>query len=103
MPPATPTAQSVTDRHPEAGSTVLPRYLALAYLALIVYASLHPFSGWRDPGLSPIYFLTAGWPRYWTAFDLLTNVLAYLPLGFLEDRHARLFKQPLALSENQCR
>jgi len=61
---------------------VLPRYLALAYLALIVYASLHPFSGWRDPGLSPIFFLEAGWPRYWTVFDLVINVLAYLPLGF---------------------
>ena len=82
MPPATSTAQSATANRPAAVPTVLPRYLALAYLALIVYASLHPFSGWRDPGLSPIYFLTAGWPRYWTAFDLLTNVLAYLPLGF---------------------
>ena len=61
---------------------MLPRYLALAYLALIVYASLHPFSGWRDPGLSPIFFLEAGWPRYWTIFDLAINVLVYLPLGF---------------------
>ena len=61
---------------------MLPRYLALAYLALIVYASLHPFSGWRDPGLSPIFFLEAGWPRYWTIVDLATNILAYLPLGF---------------------
>jgi glycopeptide antibiotics resistance protein len=60
----------------------LPRYLALAYLALIVYSSLHPFSGWRETGLSPFVFLEAGWPRYWTAFDLATNVLAYLPLGF---------------------
>lgn len=63
--------------------TPLPRYLALAYLGLIVYASLHPFSGWRDRGLSPFAFLDAGWPRYWTAFDISINVLAYLPLGFL--------------------
>ena len=33
--------------------TVLARYLALAYVLLVVYASLHPFSGWRDLGLSP--------------------------------------------------
>ena len=26
----------------------LSRHLALAYAALIIYASLHPFSGWRD-------------------------------------------------------
>ena len=62
---------------------LLPRYLAFAYIALIVYASLHPFSGWRDSGLSPFLFLTAGWPRYWTLFDLISNVLAYIPLGFL--------------------
>ena len=61
----------------------LPRYLALAYAALIVYASLHPFSGWRETGLSPFAFLDADWPHYWTGFDIATNVLAYLPLGFL--------------------
>lgn len=59
----------------------LPFYLALAYTALIVYASLHPFYGWRDSGLSPFYFLDAPWPRYWTRFDLAINILAYLPLG----------------------
>lgn len=61
----------------------LPSYLALAYLALVIYASLHPFSGWRDSGLSPFAFLDAGWPRYWTVFDVAANLLAYLPLGFL--------------------
>jgi VanZ family protein len=64
-------------------STALPRHLALAYTALVVYASLHPFSGWRDLGLSPFAFLDVGWPRYWTVFDLSANVIAYLPLGFL--------------------
>lgn len=62
---------------------LLPRYLALAYLALIVYASLHPFANWRDIGISPLAFLDAAWPRYWTSFDLAINTLAYLPLGFL--------------------
>jgi VanZ family protein len=61
----------------------LPRYLAIAYTALIVYASLHPFSGWRDLGVSPLEFLNAGWPRWWTGFDLAVNVLAYVPLGYL--------------------
>ena len=60
----------------------LPLYLALAYSTLLVYASLHPFYGWRDPGLSPLYFINADWPRYWTVFDLAINVLAYMPLGF---------------------
>lgn len=61
----------------------LARYLALAYTLLVIYASLHPFSGWRDLGLSPLAFLDADWPRYWTGFDLTVNILAYVPLGFL--------------------
>jgi VanZ family protein len=64
------------------GPILLARYLALAWLGLIVYGSLHPFSGWRDTGVSPIAFLHGGWPRYWTVFDLATNVAIYLPLGF---------------------
>ncbi|MCL2525326.1 MAG: VanZ family protein [Betaproteobacteria bacterium] len=61
---------------------LLARYCALAWLGLIVYGSLHPFSGWRDTGVSPFAFLDAAWPRYWTGFDLIANVAVYLPLGF---------------------
>ena len=64
------------------GPILLARYLALAWCGLVVYGSLHPFSGWRDTGVSPIAFLEGGWPRYWTVFDLLANVAVYLPLGF---------------------
>ncbi len=62
---------------------LLSRYLALAWCGLIVYGSLHPFSGWRDTGVSPLAFLEGAWPRYWTAFDLIANVAVYVPLGFL--------------------
>ncbi|HNC50999.1 MAG TPA: VanZ family protein [Accumulibacter sp.] len=61
----------------------LPLYLALAYSVLVIYASLYPFANWRDRGVSPFAFLHAAWPRYWTVFDLVVNVLAYVPLGFL--------------------
>ena len=57
--------------------------LALATLCLVFYASLYPFTGWRDQGLSPFAFLIAPWPRYWTGFDVGTNLLGYAPLGFL--------------------
>jgi VanZ family protein len=57
--------------------------LAGVYTLLALYASLYPFSGWRDSGVAPLLFLTAGWPRYITAFDLVVNALSYLPLGFL--------------------
>ena len=68
--------------HHGRGPILLSRYLALAWFGLVVYGSLHPFTGWRDTGVSPIAFLEGGWPRYWTIFDLLANVAVYLPLGF---------------------
>lgn len=61
----------------------LARYLALAYILLVIYASLHPLSGWAEPGAPLLAYLSAPWPRYVTVFDLLVNVLAYVPLGFL--------------------
>lgn len=70
-------------RQPSPRPTLLPLYLTLAYVVLITYASLYPFANWRDLGLSPLAFLDAAWPRYWTAFDLTVNVLVYVPLGFL--------------------
>lgn len=57
--------------------------LAQAYTALIVYASLYPFSGWRDQGIAPWAFLWSPLPKYWTGFDVAANVGGYVPLGFL--------------------
>ena len=62
-------------------SAALP--LALAYAALIVYASLYPFADWRDQGIAPWSYLAAPWPKYWTGFDFGINVAGYMPLGFL--------------------
>lgn len=53
------------------------------YAALIVYASLYPFDGWRDQGIAPWAFLASPWPRYWTGFDLTANLLGYMPRGAL--------------------
>ena len=57
--------------------------LALIYAALVVYASLYPFSDWRDQGLVPWSFLLAPLPRYWTWFDVSINVIGYVPFGGL--------------------
>ncbi|MEY2617645.1 MAG: hypothetical protein RL522_647 [Pseudomonadota bacterium] len=57
--------------------------LAQAYVALIAYASLYPFEGWRIQGIAPWAFLWSPWPRYWTGFDVLANIAGYAPLGFL--------------------
>ncbi len=57
--------------------------LSGAYAVLVVYASLYPFTGWRNQDIVPWEFLFAPWPRYWTGFDLVANVVGYVPLGFL--------------------
>ena len=66
-----------------ARSSTLVRYLAVAYLALVVHASLYPFSGWRVPADSATAFVVADWPFYVTAPDIILNVLGYFPLGLL--------------------
>ncbi len=58
--------------------------LALMYAALIVFASLFPFDGWRAQGIDPWVFLAAPIPPpYWTGFDVSSNLVGYAPLGFL--------------------
>jgi VanZ family protein len=61
----------------------LARSTLAVYALLLVYSGLAPWSGWRDLGLPFFAFLTAPVPRYLTTFDLVVNVLAYLPLGAL--------------------
>jgi VanZ family protein len=57
--------------------------LAWLYAGLIVYASLFPFTGWRTPGGGPLDFIMLPWSRWWSGFDLVANLLGYLPLGLL--------------------
>ena len=57
--------------------------LAWGYVGLIGYASLYPFAGWRIPGVSPFAFLTLPWSRWWDLFDVISNLVGYLPLGVL--------------------
>ncbi len=57
--------------------------LCWLYAVLIVYASLYPFDNWRFQGVVSWSFMTAPWPRYWTGFDVFSNVVGYAPLGFL--------------------
>ena len=69
---------------PTGKTSPLARAALLAYVLLIVYASLFPFSGWRNQGLSPLIFLEhSEMPRYWTKFDAVINIVGYLPLGTL--------------------
>ncbi|CAJ4827865.1 vanZ family protein [Burkholderia pseudomallei] len=63
--------------------STLARQAFAVYAALVVYASLYPFTGWRSLGIGPFDFLLAPLPRYLTAFDVVSNVLGYLPFGAL--------------------
>src|ERR1019366_8262479 len=42
--------------------------LTWLYVALIVYASLYPFTGWRAPGVGLLDLLLLGSPDWWTWF-----------------------------------
>ncbi len=64
-------------------SSPLARLLCLAYVLLVVYATLYPFSGWRDSGVSAFAYLFAAKPRYITDFDIAVNVLGYILYGWL--------------------
>ena len=74
-------------KSPDAGfsqhTVKLARILAVAYLLVVVYASLHPFRGWRSPPEEVLHFLTAIWPHFITLQDIVVNVGAYVPLGLL--------------------
>lgn len=58
-------------------------WFAGLYVLLVIYASLHPFTGWRLQGIVPWAFLFAPWPQYWTGFDVFINLAGYAPLGLL--------------------
>jgi VanZ family protein len=58
--------------------------LALAWAALILWATLYPFGPWRwPPGTLLSDLLRLPWPRYTDSFDTLSNLLGYAPLGLL--------------------
>uniref|UniRef100_C6DZU8 VanZ family protein n=1 Tax=Geobacter sp. (strain M21) TaxID=443144 RepID=C6DZU8_GEOSM len=56
---------------------------ALACVLLIAYASLFPLTGWRLPGAGFFAWCTIELPGRVSKSDLLVNVIAYVPLGYL--------------------
>lgn len=65
------------------GTARLMRALSLLFLLAVAFATLYPFSDWRPRTPSLFAFLHDGLPRWWTWFDVLSNVLAYGLLGLL--------------------
>ena len=67
--------------------TLLPaaftRVGLLIVILLIAYASWFPFNGWHDMGIAPFAYLSAPLPHYWSGFDIVINILGYIPFGIL--------------------
>ncbi|MDE2503311.1 MAG: VanZ family protein, partial [Burkholderiales bacterium] len=58
--------------------------LAWVYGALILYASLYPFSGWRwPPGQGALTLARLPWTNWNLPFDIWINFIGYLPFGLL--------------------
>jgi VanZ family protein len=57
-------------------------YLGL-YLLLIAFGSLYSSAGFREPGDWSLDFLGKPLPRYITRTDISTNLLVYVPFGYL--------------------
>lgn len=74
---------SVDGKPWHARSSPLSRGGLVVYALLILYSGLAPWSGWRALGVAPFAYLTAPVPRHLTTFDMLVNVLGYMPLGAL--------------------
>jgi len=61
----------------------LSLWLLLVYFLFIVYASLSPFTGWRETAFSFNEVLQQPLWQTYTAFDALLNIISYIPLGLL--------------------
>jgi VanZ family protein len=77
------TSLATSDQQLQGRASASARIALVFYLVLVIYASCYPFSGWRDNGLLPWSYLAETMPHYWTVFDLIANVIGYVPLGAL--------------------
>ena len=57
--------------------------LAIGYALFIVYASLSPFSGWREQGIVFTEVLRLPLKLSYSLFDVILNFLSYIPFGLL--------------------
>ena len=83
-----------TDKVKIAKPFYLAQLLLVLYLCLVIYTSLTPFNFLLDSHLLPWSWLLAASPRYIPIFDVITNIVGYLPFGFLMifSLYPKLFK-----------
>jgi VanZ family protein len=87
------------------------RMACIGYGLLIIYASLFPFNFNFGVGAELLDWMIAPIPKYITSFDIFTNILGYIPLGFLlvfavypllKDYKALLFSLVVGLTVSAC-
>ncbi len=66
---------------PPGRASRLPHAMAAMYALAIAYASLQPFGEWLVPLPGTPFWALAPWSMRATRFDVVANVLAYVPLG----------------------
>jgi VanZ family protein len=84
------------DRSDRVRASRFVRYATVACVAIVVYASLHPLTGWRAPAPGLLAERLAAWPRYYAWSDVLLNVAGYIPLSLLATLWLRARFAPLA-------
>ena len=64
---------------PSSRPSRLPHAALVTYVIALVVGTLYPMSGWHSSGLPVFGFLLDPWPRWWTWFDIVFNIVVYLP------------------------
>jgi len=60
------------------------RLALIAIIGMIAYGSLYPFAfHWAEDGIGPLHTLLAGWNGTPGRGDFVSNILLYMPLGFI--------------------
>lgn len=61
----------------------MPAASLFFYTLLLIYGTLFPLSGWEWPSNSLLNPLYPPWPQKLHTSDVITNLLIYIPFGFL--------------------
>lgn len=91
--------------YPSSRPSRLPQAALFTYTIALIAGSLYPLSGWHAAGVPILGFLFDPWPRWWTWFDVVFNVIVYLPGGLLLAmllRHSRCARFALPLAVIGC-
>ena len=60
------------------------RLALIAIVGMIAYGSLYPFTfHWVEDGVGPLHTLLEGWNKAPGRGDFVSNILLYMPLGFI--------------------